>query len=489
MSTKNQPLLIGIDLGTSGVRVLVVGADGHVAGQGSSSLSELTSSNPGAHEQSPAAWWQAVRAALAKALEELDAAGHATDELQGLSVDGTSGTIVPVDRYGREIRPALMYHDTRGREEGDLLSNLADDWCRQRGYRFDSSFGLAKILWLARHEQDAFSSAHRLIHQADYIVGQLAGEPTATDYGNALKTGYDLVERRWPNWLERLPGVLDRLAPVVAPGTHVARVSTAAARETGLPAGLPIIAGTTDGVAAALASGLRTAGDYNTTLGTTLVFKGMSAEYVRDARGLIYSHRLPGGMWLPGAASNVGAAWIGAWFGGRDPAELDRRAAECLPTTIVSYPLVGRGERFPFRVATAEGFLIPPNGDVAERYAAGLTGTALVERLAYAVLDEGAQAAGGAVYSTGGGSRSDLWMQLRANITGRTLHRPRVAESALGSAILAATAVHYESLAEASAAMTGIERTFAPEAHSRGASDALFGAFCEQLAQRGYWPQ
>ena len=159
---------------------------------------------------------------------------------------------------------------------------------------------------MARHESENFARCARFVHQADYIVGLLTGDFDVTDYCNALKTGYDLLRDQWPGWMARLPGVGERLPRVVAAGTPIGKVSAAAATTmTGLPEGLAVVAGATDGVAAAVGAGLRSVGDYNTSLGTTLVFKGIASRIARHPEGLVYSHRLPGDRWLPGAASNV----------------------------------------------------------------------------------------------------------------------------------------------------------------------------------------
>jgi len=328
----------------------------------------------------------------------------------------------------------------------------------------------------------------RFLHQADYIVGRLTGEFNLTDYGNALKSGFDLAADCWPAWIAQLPGVREQLPQVVAPGTPVATVTDSAAALTGMPVGLTVVAGATDGVAAAVAAGLRVPGDYNTTVGTTLVFKGVSRHAVRHPHGLIYSHRLPGDLWLPGAASNTGAAWIRAWFSEHSPQDLDRAASPYLPGRIVAYPLVGRGERFPFLQREATKFAVPAATNSSEAYAANLVGTALVERLSYDVLDAACSTAGGEVYSTGGGSASDLWMQCRADAAGRVIHRPSVPESSFGSAILAAAGTLFPSLAEATKAMARTARSFEPNHQLKGVYDELYGRFREELLHRGYWP-
>jgi len=484
----HEKLTIGIDLGTSGVRVLAASATGQVFARVAIALPAPTIvRDADRHEQSPRDWWQAVCQATASLMEQLAAAGVHASRLAGLAVDGTSGTVVAADSTGEALRPALMYNDPRAASDVQRLRETAIAAGEEPPAGLDSSFALAKIEWLRRHEPRTFDATAKFLHQADFITARLTGDFAATDYSNALKTGYDLRGECWPEWLARLPGLLERLPSVVPPASAMGCVSPRAAAETGLPQGLPVLAGATDGTAACLASGLRRVGDYNTTLGTTLVFKGLSRQPVQNSDRPIYSHRLPGGWWLPGAASNVGGEWIGSWFADADLNAWDRAASPLLPGGSVCYPLVRRGERFPFVCADAEGFCIPEPTDPHERYATGLVGTALVERLAYQVLDDTLEVANGDIYSTGGGSRSDVWMQCRADATGRTLHRPVVAESAFGGAILAAAGTVYDNLDAAIAAMVRVERGFSPNRKVAPRYDELFQRFCGELQRRGYW--
>jgi sugar (pentulose or hexulose) kinase len=276
------------------------------------------------------------------------------------------------------------------------------------------------------------------------------------------------------------------LPSVVAPGVAIGEVSRQAAELTGLPEGLPVVAGASDGTAAFLASGARWPGDYNTTLGTTLVFKGISSQICRHPDGLIYCHKLPGGWWLPGAAGNTGAEWIASMFSEADVHELDRSAADRMPTECLAYPLVRTGERFPFLAPNAQGFFSSDSLSRTDRYAACLQGVGLLERLAYSILDTTIVASGGEVFSTGGGSRSDIWMQCRANATGRVIHRPVCGESAFGSAVLAAAGSRYNSIREAIERMVRIERSFEPDQRQVSRYDQLFDRFCDALRMRGY---
>jgi D-ribulokinase len=390
-------LFLGIDIGTGGVRALAATESGAAAAAASAPLEPaVLAPQEGRHEQPPDAWWQATCRATAAVIDRLRAAGFAREQLAAVSLDGTSGTLVAVDAAGRPLRPAMMYNDPRAASEAEQLNVAAGEFCEKLGYRFAASYALAKIAWLRRHEPEVFARTARFVHQTDYAMGRLAGDFAVTDYSNALKTGYDLLDECWPAWIEDELGIMDRVPRVVPPGTPVGEVSRMAAAETGLPAGLPVVAGATDGTAAFLASGVCREGDYNATLGTTLVFKGLSRRLCRHPQGLVYCHKLPGGWWLPGAAGNVGCQWIAALFPGCDERAMDQAAANLLPTLGLAYPLVGTGERFPFLSATAQGFL-PESADPIARFAACLQGTAMVERLGYEVLDNLTGASGGAV--------------------------------------------------------------------------------------------
>ena len=436
----------------------------------------------GRHEQEPRAWWGAAAKVLRDISSQLARREGSPVELLALSVDGTSGTVVGVDAAGLPTTPALMYDDSRAAEQAAELEAL-----RSSGISLSATSGLAKIRWLQQCMPAEFEATHVFLHQADLIAARLTGEVGVTDASNALKSGFDLKTGHWAEWIDQLPALRSRLPRVVEPGSSIGRLAGDVAGELGLPAGLAVVAGVTDGTAAFLASGATQPGEDNTTLGTTLVFKRVARAEVLDEGGLIYCHRLPGGVWLPGAASNVGGGWIRECHGREDLALLDAEAAQYLPSNALAYPLLGRGERFPFSSELAEGFCVPALKRPSERYAASLQGTALVERMAYEVLDTatGAQATG-PVFATGGGSRSDVWLQLRSDVCGRTYHRPENSESAFGSAVLAAGNVLFDDLWQASRAMVRISASFRPDAGRKSSYDEYHARFRELLTQRGY---
>ncbi|MFI7635751.1 FGGY-family carbohydrate kinase [Nonomuraea sp. NPDC049400] len=419
---------IGVDLGTQSVRVLAVADDGQVVGTASRAL---TSHRDGPrHEQDPEQWWRELAGAAREALRDVPAS-----EVAGVAVDATSGTILLTDSSGRALTPALMYDDRRA-DAGRANEVGAPVWERLGYRRMQPNWALPKLLWLLA---DAPEGA-RLAHQNDFVNRRLVGHEVATDLSNALKTGVDLIEERWPLDVMDALGVPAEILPeVVRPGTRLGVVCAEAAEETGIPAGTPVIAGTTDGCAAQLGAGANRVGSWNSVLGTTLVLKGVTKELIHDPLGVVYSHRAPDGSWLPGGASSTGAGVLTRDLPGRDLDALSAQAAARPgPPGSVTYPLVSRGERFPFDAPEAEGFTLGSPADDVERYAAILLGAAFVERLCFDYLDLLGAPVDGELILTGGATRSAYWTRLRADVLGRPVTLRENAEPALGMAVLAA---------------------------------------------------
>ncbi|MGQ9816198.1 MAG: FGGY-family carbohydrate kinase, partial [Candidatus Roseilinea sp.] len=154
------------------------------------------------------------------------------------------------------------------------------------------------------------------------------------------------------------------------------------------------------------------------------------------------------------------------------------------------YPLARAGERFPFAQPSATGFLAGETGgeDEIDRFAAGLEGTALLERLAYDTLQEIGATVGPRIHTTGGGSRSMVWLKVRASALDRALVRPAVSETAMGVALLAAAGAWHDNLSTAARAMVRPQVIVEPDARLGPAYKARYAEFCEHLRQRGYLP-
>jgi sugar (pentulose or hexulose) kinase len=480
----NNACFIGIDIGTQGERVVLVDARGNLLG---SKEESFPLSEHSREEQSPAEWWDACVRSLQQLLTE---AAAYTDlrHIRAISVTSTSGTIIPIDRDYQPLHNAIMYSDGRQEEEGRTCKEtaLAN---HPGGYTaFNTSSGLPKMLWFVRHFPEKAAQLYKFIHAADFITGRLSGRYDVTDLTNVLKSGYDVEQRSWPAYIyQRLPLQQHWLQDVVPSGTPVGGIDPALAAKLGLPDSVLIVAGMTDGCASQIASGAVKPGDWNTTIGTTLVVKGVTTAAIHDPAGRLYNHRHPEGYWMPGGASNTGADWITRNFK-EDLAALEAQASAIIPTAHLSWPLLQQGERFPFIAPQATGFEAP-GLTPAERFAAGMEGVAYIERYAFDMIRQLSGEAAKAVYTAGGGSNSPVWLNIRSNVLNLPIYKMKYVTGAVGAAILAASKTCFSNIMEAAAAMTQVEKQVQPEPALAKAYAANYSKFIQTLKQKGYIPE
>ncbi len=188
------------------------------------------------------------------------------------------------------------------------------------------------------------------------------------------------------------------------------------------------------------------------------------------------------------AASSTGAQVLAAWFPGRDPAALDDLAARNGPCGCVAYPLVGRGERFPFAVSDAEGFVVGEPSDESDRVRAALEGVAFVERLAYERLATLGAAVRPPVVVVGGGSGSAVWNRIRATVLGWPVLAVPGATTARGACILAAAGTLHPDLAAATSAMSATGEEIDPDDVETDALEASYQRFRAAVVDRGWIP-
>ena len=481
--------VMGIDVGTGGVRVVVSSSNGEVPAQAAQPFQAagVAGLPPDWHEQYVEPWWPAVAACIREVIAHLGKNDIPAAAITAAAVTSTSGTVLPLDGEFRPLHPAIMYNDGRGAQEARDLNTMAPEFVSKMGRGFPPAFALPKILWVKRHLPEVFARTRRWVHAADFIVGKMTGEYGASDTSTALKTGYDVIDLCWPEFIESQAGIPLRMLPrVIQPGEEIARVTPACSTETGLAPGTRVCGGMTDANTALLATGATGTGDWNTTLGTTITIKGITEAMLRDARSGVYCHRHPMGWWLPGSAGNVGGECLQVRFRGGDLAALDAAAAAHGPASVVVYPLVRRGERFPFVHSTAEGFILGEPQDEVDLYRGYLEGVGLTERLAYAVLEGLGATTGSQIYVAGGGTRSRTWLQIRADILGKTLLKPELPESALGAAILAASQTLFSDVVQAGRHMVRLNTALEPDLQWAAHYAEKYFRFTEALRSRGY---
>jgi len=474
---------VGVDMATAEVRAMALDADGRVHAEARRPLPAPTSPRPGWSEQDPSGWWPAAAAVLAEVVAEVAGGGRVV----AVSVCATSGTVVALDGRGRPIGPALTYADQRAVAEAGVAQAAAADRWAGLGLRVQPSFGLPKWGWLVADRSPSPAPAF-LAHGSDVVVARLVGRgPVATDWSHALKSGYDPVRGEWISEAMAALGIDAGLLPEVRrPTSSAGTVCREAAAATGLPVGCDVRLGMTDACAAQLAAGAGEPGRFVSVLGSTLVLKGASRELVVDPSGAVYSHRHPDGWWLPGGASSTGGRALVEGFPGRKPAELDALAAAHGPATCVTYPLVGRGERFPFVAPEAEAFVVGEPSGEADRVRATAEGVAFVERLGYERLAALGAIARPPVVVTGGGSRSPVWNRIRATVLGMPLLATPDASTARGAGILAAAGTLHPDLSSATAAMSARGELVEPDEAESDAMETSYARLRAAVAERGW---
>jgi sugar (pentulose or hexulose) kinase len=240
----------------------------------------------------------------------------------------------------------------------------------------------------------------------------------------------------------------------------------------------------TDGCASQIASGAVKIGDWNTTIGTTLVIKGVTREPVEDPKGRLYNHRHPMGWWMPGGASNTGADWITRSFS-EDLAALNQQALTLMPTGFLAYPLCRKGERFPFIAPDARGFA-PEGLGKAQLFTANMEGVGYIERYAFEIIESLSGEEVKAVYTAGGGSKSDAWLKIRSNILHLPIYKMKHVTGAVGAAILAASQTHFTSITEAASALTRIDKKIQPSSRLSNKYDDTYQQFLALLQKKEY---
>ncbi len=409
---------LGIDFGTSGARAVVINAEGVIQCETKYSFTEALLA------PTAVTWKGALFALIEQISQEI------RTEIKAIAIDGTSSTVLLCDATGQPITEPLMYNDDRGVEVMETLRAIAPP----NHTVLSPTSSLAKLLWLKRKTKGKRQNDY-FLHQADWLAFLLHGQVGISDYHNTLKLGYDPQQLCYPRWMEQLSETLV-LPQVLAPGTPVGEVTAEVAHRSGLSQECVVCTGTTDSIAAFLASGAKSPGEAVTSLGSTLVLKLLSRTRVDDARYGIYSHRL-GDLWLTGGASNTGGAVLRHFF---NDVELERLSCQINPTKespLDYYPLLKVGDRFPINDPNLPPQLEPRPRDSLEFLHGLLEGMARIEARGYQLLQQLGATQLTRVYTAGGGARNQTWTSIRERHLQVHVLPSMHTDAAYGTALLA----------------------------------------------------
>ncbi|HUN42118.1 MAG TPA: xylulokinase [Acetobacteraceae bacterium] len=432
---------LGLDLGTSGVKVVLLNDAGAVVGQ-------ATAANPISHprplwsEQDPADWWHAAEVAVVALRREHDLA-----QVRGIGLSGQMHGAVLLDAADQPLRPAILWNDGRAHAECAELEAAEQRSRSITGNLAMPGFTAPKLLWVRRHEPDVFARMRRVLLPKDWLRLRMTGE-AISDMSDAAGTLWlDVGARRWSGAMLAATGLKEQMVPRLVEGSAVAghlRADVAAA--WGLPAGIPVAGGAGDNAAGAVGVGCVAPGQAFVSLGTSGVVFVADAAFLPDPDRAVHAfcHCLPE-TWhrmsviLSAAAS---LTWLAHVTGAEDEAALLQELAAAgigSDEGLVFLPYLS-GERTPHNDAAAKGVLFGLTGSHAR---ADLT-RAVLEGVAFALADglDALEARGGRIESLiaiGGGARSALWLRILASALDRPVRTVRGGEvgPALGAARLA----------------------------------------------------
>ncbi|MDJ0531592.1 MAG: FGGY-family carbohydrate kinase [Xenococcaceae cyanobacterium MO_207.B15] len=407
---------LGIDFGTSGARAIVIDSQKEIVYTINSAFDNSVTSNL-------ATVWQET---LYWLLENIPT--HIRQKINAIAINGTSSTVLLCDATGKPLDDPILYNDARGKIVLDQIRNIAPP----HHVVISATSSLAKLLWW--QQQPIFTEAVYLLHQADWLSFLLHGKLGISDYHNALKLGYDVEKLEYPSWLQNLD--CSKLFPqVFPPGTPIGNITHQIGDRFSLQKNCTVYTGTTDSIAAFLASGATQPGEAVTSLGSTLVLKLLSSHPVTDSRYGIYSHRL-GNLWLTGGASNTGGAVLRHFFTDAQLVSLSSQIDPTVTSNLEYYPLLHKGDRFPINDPNLPPQLEPrPDNPVTFLHGL-LESMARIEALGYEKLQELGANKLMRVYTAGGGSKNPIWEQIRQRCLGVPVIKSQYTEAAYGTALL-----------------------------------------------------
>ena len=482
--------LLGIDIGTSGCKALLLDTKGAVIASHTATY-PLSQPRPGWTEQDPQLWIDGARQAVAGVLQQAPGV-----EVLCIGLSGQMHGLVPLDASHRVQRPAILWNDQRNSAECDQITEAAgglEGLLAATNNRMLVGYTGGKILWMRRHEPELFKRMTTVLNPKDYLRLQLTGE-VATEVSDASGTGlFNVRERQWAIGLTERVGIDPALLPPVFESQVISgRVSAAGAALLGLPVGIPVVGGGGDSVIQTLGSGVIAPGDIQTTIGTAgILAAALDAPQANpEGRLQVFCNVAPDKWHCMGVSLNAGCAmsWfrdvLGPGVSGNVPS-FEQLAAEASLSPAGARGLLFlpylNGERCPHPDPVARGAFVGLRAchrreDMAR---------AVMEGVVHALADMHALMtplgiAGHVIKASGGGARSPLWRQLQADIFGCDVVTTEGAAegAAFGAALVAGLGIGvWRDAASAAASCRGITRQ-SPDGTSTEVLARAHGIYC-----------
>jgi xylulokinase len=482
--------VIGVDSSTTATKAVVWDHEGRAVAEGRGEFG-LALPRPGWHEQDAEDWWRSCASAVTSALGSVDGT-----EIEAICLTHQRETFACLDEQGVAVRPAIVWMDVRAARQ--VVELGSDEIHRLTGKPPDTTPALYKLLWLREHEPETLRRTRRVVDVHAFLVHRLTGTWRTT---TACADPLGLIDMQRGDWSDELLARVglsrEQMPALSAPGEVIGEVSPAAAERLRLPAGLPVVGGAGDGQAAGLGANATQPGQAYLNLGTAVVAGTVSERYAwhrafRTLTGAVpgtYAMEtlLQGGTytvnWFLERIATLDAPGLG--LGLRDVDLLEAAAARLPPGAegLLLVPYLASAQT-PYWDPAARGILFGLAGHHGKQhiYRAVIEGIAFEQRLAFEEMEPRLERPIEVLLTTGGGSRSPLWRQIVADVTGKTVLACREPETtSLGAGIQAAAAVgwHDGSLLDAAEAMSGVGARHTPSASAAARYDELFAVYRE----------
>ncbi len=462
---------IGIDLGTSAVKLLMMDEKGQICRIVSKEY-PLYFPHPGWSEQNPEDWFYQTMAGLSELTE-----GVEKSQVAGISFGGQMHGLVVLDEEDRVLRPAILWNDGRTGKETDYLNTVIGKETLS-GYTANIAFAgftAPKLLWMKEQEPELFGRIRRIMLPKDYLAYRLSGVH-ATDVSDASgMLLFDVEHRGWSKEMLAICGIEERqLATVYESYEVIGTLKPELAEELGFSPEVRIIAGAGDNAAAAVGTGTVGEGACNISLGTSGTIFISSEGFHVDPQNALHAFAHADGTWhLMGcmlSAASCNKWWMDDILKTKDYAgeqqEVFEQKEERLGSNDVFFLPYLMGERSPHNDPSARGAFIGMRMDTTREQMT----QAVMEGVAFALRDsyEVAKAQGIQMEKTricGGGAKSELWRTIVANVLNLTVETPEIEEGpAMGGAMLAAVGCGvFRDVAEAAEQIVRVKETLAPD--------------------------
>ena len=477
-------LYIGIDLGTSACKFLLVDDNGAVQNTVTKEY-PLFFPHPGWSEQNPADWWNACLAGIPELLDGFDAA-----EVAGVGAGGQMHGLVALDEHDNVLRPAILWNDGRTAEEVNYLNNTVGkaELSRCTANIAFAGFTAPKLLWMQKNEPELFARIAKIMLPKDYIVYKLTGVH-ATEYSDASgMLLLDVEHKCWSREMLQVCGVREEQMPRLFESWQaVGTLRPDVAKALGLPETVTVCAGAGDNAAAAVGTGTVGEGHCNISLGTSGTIFISSERFGVDPNNALHAFAHADGGWhLMGcmlSAASCNKWWQDEIIGTTDyKGEEAKITPEKLGKNHVFFLPYLMGERSPINDTNARATFIGMTMDTTR---ADMT-QAMLEGVAFAIRDsfEVAKSLGISIPRSnicGGGSKSALWKTITANVLGIPLDTVATEQGpGYGAAMLAMVACgRFASVREAADALVRVKSTVEPDAELIKLYDERYAQFRE----------